>query len=84
MTKTHPKAVRVYNYPYPHAEFMATYNVAPNKLRGSIAYVARELRGSKEPAMAKPCDRCIAYLRDQGVKKVYYTTDEGIDHIDLR
>lgn len=39
-------------------------------------YVYRETKGGRK-AMARPCKACTQALRDLGIKKVYYTTDDG-------
>ena len=30
--------------------------------------------------MARPCMACMAYIRDMGIKNIYYTTDDGFAH----
>lgn len=39
-------------------------------------YLYRELKNGKL-AMARPCTACFHLLRDLGVRKVYYTTENG-------
>lgn len=34
-------------------------------------YVYRELDGI--PAMARPCNHCMAFIKKSGIKKIYYT-----------
>ena len=38
-------------------------------------YIYREHKNGR-PALAKPCAACAKAIRDKGIKKVYYTTDE--------
>lgn len=38
---------------------------------GAEIYVYREIEGI--PAMARPCNHCISFLREAGVEKIYYT-----------
>lgn len=40
---------------------------------GAIIWVARVLRKNGEWAMARPCGRCQALIKNRKVKKVYYT-----------
>jgi len=41
--------------------------------KGATLWVARILRLNGEWAMARPCSRCQALLKNKKVKKVYYT-----------
>lgn len=34
-------------------------------------YVYRELHG--KPAMARPCNHCMSFLKEVGIRKIYYT-----------
>ena len=36
------------------------------------------IRNDQEYGMARPCPSCFAYLKNMGVKKIHYTTNEGI------
>lgn len=59
-----------------HAEEAAVLGVARQITTGSSVYVAR-IGKRKEWRMSKPCPKCEAVLRFVGVKRVYYTTDDG-------
>lgn len=65
-------------YPTIHAEMNCLVRLDPEDIRGSVVYVWRQKR-TGEPGMAKPCKRCAIALRDMGVKRVVYTTDDGFD-----
>ena len=39
-------------------------------------YVYRETKSGKR-AMARPCAACTKALKDLGIKKICYTTDDG-------
>ena len=39
-------------------------------------YVYREHKDGS-PAMARPCKSCMALIKNLGIKKVFYTTDDG-------
>jgi len=49
-------------------------------LRGTVVYVAR-INRQGHLRMAKPCLRCADRLRDEGVKRVIFSTEEGWDYI---
>jgi tRNA(Arg) A34 adenosine deaminase TadA len=71
---------------YPHAEIMAIHN-ASKKLdikdfRHCTLYVARVKRESAKSkgfvkGMAKPCSGCEKAIKAFGIKRVYWTTDNG-------
>ncbi len=42
---------------------------------GSVLYVARVLKDRKTVANAKPCSFCQTFIRNMGVKMVYFTVD---------
>jgi len=44
---------------------------------GATLWVARVLKNGKTWAMAKPCPKCQALIRNKGVKRVYYTIGPG-------
>ena len=65
-----------WNRNWTHAEEMALDNLEPKERRSSKVWSLRFTKTGKL-ASAKPCPRCEAYLRDSGVKTVYYSTDTG-------
>ena len=60
-----------------HAELACLLNVQYMDINWSKAalYIYREHRNG-HPALAKPCEACDKAIRDKGIKKVYWTTDE--------
>jgi len=75
MTKTHPKASR-YRTQTIHAELAALIGTDSKELRGSIAFVARiGLAGNLR--LAKPCKTCEIYLREYGLRGVWYTVNDA-------
>ncbi len=52
-----------------HAE-LDCFNKAP-LMEAEELYVYRELEGV--PAMARPCNHCMAFIRKTGIKKIFYT-----------
>lgn len=59
-----------------HAEVHACIGVPAADLFGSDLYVARILKNG-EVAMAKPCVICQKFLNDVGIRRVYYTNQQG-------
>jgi pyrimidine deaminase RibD-like protein len=68
---------RGYNRGWTHAEVQALSKMWPSERRGCKVWSIRVTPGGRYAA-AKPCIRCMAYLREFGVKTVYYSTDAGI------
>lgn len=64
------------NYRRIHAEVRALSKLWPNKRKGTKVWSIRITPGGKL-ACAKPCSNCEKYLREQGVKSVFYTTTSG-------
>lgn len=64
----HAEILAICSVPYPIAQ-----TIDWSKVR---LYVARNCKG-KEFGMARPCNACAGLIRDMGIKKVFYTTDEG-------
>jgi tRNA(Arg) A34 adenosine deaminase TadA len=73
-SKTHPKSMA--HYQNIHAEFSAILNGCEEDLEGCVAYVYRETK-SGDLGMARPCSACYQALKRVGIKKVYYTTEQG-------
>lgn len=65
-----------HNYNHIHAEVNALKKIWPSERKGIKVYSFRFSKGGKF-AMAKPCSRCEAFLRENGVKTVYYTDGAG-------
>lgn len=60
-----------------HAELACLLSVQYMDINWAKAalYIYREHKNGK-PALARPCAACMKAIRDRGIKKVYYTTDE--------
>lgn len=61
-----------------HAEQAALKAARKSNVSGSVMYVARIGRDG-DIKLAKPCSECEALLRKAGVKKVVYTTEDGVE-----
>lgn len=62
-----------------HAEISALSHIMNKKdidWKNCSVYVYRELLNG-EKGMAKPCKSCEALIRSLGIKKIYYTTNNG-------
>ena len=63
-----------------HAEAAAVLKLLKERrlsdLSGAEMYVTRFTRGGRV-GMSYPCDSCRRLLSSVGIRKVYYTTDEG-------
>ena len=40
-------------------------------------YVWREMRGSRDHGLARPCKGCMEAIRAHGIRHIFYTGDEG-------
>lgn len=62
-----------------HAELAAISKIKYLDIDFSEAhiYVYREFKDGKT-AMARPCPACMRALRNIGIKKIHYTTNEGV------
>jgi deoxycytidylate deaminase len=63
---------------YLHAEMLAVLNSRDHNAHS--LYVARALADGK-PANAQPCKICMAMIRSTGIRRVYYTVDDGMEII---
>lgn len=65
-----------------HAEISAIIGSSYQDLNGCDAYVYRERRDGKL-GMSKPCAGCELALKLAGIRKVYYTSEEGFKEKNL-
>lgn len=65
-----------------HAEVAAIKKADKNKHKGGTIIVGRRNRRG-ELALAKPCKYCEAYMKKMGIKKVWYSSDDGWMKMDL-
>ena len=78
--KTHAGLLRKYGHVTHHAETSCLMGVQ----KADTILVVRVRRKDGQLSCSKPCDKCQKFLRDKGIKKVYYSTWEGsIDLIKL-
>jgi len=72
--KTHPRSPTPWKMC--HAEINALINLDYEISKGCTIIVYRENRNG-ELAEAKPCSYCEKMIKDKGIKKVYYTSDNS-------
>lgn len=65
-----------YNFGYQHAEIQALQALWPSKRRGTRVWSLRFTKTGRL-ANAKPCQDCERFLRENGVKVVYYSDQYG-------
>lgn len=61
---------------YRHAEVACLSKVWESERIGAILIVART-RKTQMYGMAKPCPDCENFIRDSGIKKVYYSNNDN-------
>lgn len=59
-----------------HAEISAFYNVSKKSLKGLDVIVIRIKNNMLKNS--RPCNNCIDKLRKVGIRKVYYSNEDGI------
>lgn len=83
LMKTHPKYANGKETTLSiHAEVKAVLSCPPNLLQGAKIWIYRESRAGM-PMLAKPCENCLAVLEEVGIKRVYFTTQDGYERMDL-
>lgn len=71
-----------YNHEFIHAETNALNKLWPSKRAGTTVWSVR-INRSGSLANGKPCANCEAYLRENKVKAVMYSTPEGMKKLKL-
>lgn len=65
-----------------HAEFNAILNTHREDLSGCELYVFR--RGfDNKVRISKPCGSCHKFLKQMGIKKVYYSINDGFESYEI-
>lgn len=87
--KTHPLATKFQKLPnsfYLHAEVDAIKNALRildiNQMKKASIYVARSKGKDNAYGLAKPCNGCAKCIAAFEIKRIIYTTDEGISYND--
>jgi len=74
--KTHPRFERVYPDGTSGSHMHAEMNVIRFAKPGDTLEVLRFLKGGGR-AMARPCEHCMRYIKEAGIKKIRYTNRNG-------
>lgn len=91
-TKTHPLQKQYNRYRFTadsphkcHAELIALLPLIRDSvdLSNASIFVYREHKNHKL-ACARPCKSCMKLIRDVGIKRVFYTTEDGYAREDLK
>ena len=70
--KTHPLLHNKYAYRSIHAECDAALKAA----QGDTIVVVRVMKNGKLTC-SRPCEKCMRFIKDYGIKKVYYSDWDG-------
>lgn len=73
--KTHPLMAERTAWPFLHAEQHAIIRAGVDNCEGLDLYIARVLKNNTL-ALSKPCSVCAELIRDVGIKRTFYSTDE--------
>ena len=76
LEKTHPLAHKFNPNRRSHAEIRCLRKAPKSKTANSVMYIWRYGKNG-ELALSKPCEMCMAILRNFEVKKVIYSTSSG-------
>lgn len=74
--KTHPKSSNEFRTI--HAELDAMIGLSREEISGADLYIFREHKDG-HIALARPCDHCLALIREYGIRRIYYTIDNGFE-----
>lgn len=72
--KTHPVHTNKFTKAI-HAEVRAILTCSVGDLSGATIYVYRE-RKDGTIGISRPCNRCYNFIKEKGIKKIYYTINE--------
>jgi deoxycytidylate deaminase len=74
--KTHPKFANpsIHIKTSIHAELDCLIKLNNNNI-DAVLYVYRELQDGT-PGLSKPCEHCLSFLKESGVKEVYYSIQD--------
>lgn len=64
-----------------HAEIHALSQIKDMDIdwRKVEVYIYRETKAGR-PALARPCNSCMQMMKSLGIRKIFYTTDDGYAH----
>lgn len=80
LRKTHPLLIKYTKFPYIHAEQAAIFAAGLDLSRGCDIMVVR-LKADGSPTLSKPCAVCASVMQDVGIRRVFYSTEDGIKEL---
>lgn len=72
-TQTNGRLYQKYGYKSTHAECAALKNVD----KADTILVVRIRREDNELSCSKPCPKCMKFLKDKGIKKIFFSNWSG-------
>lgn len=66
-----------------HAEIAAINNTTAKYRKDGVLFVGR-VNKDDELAMAKPCQSCETILKKLGIKRIWYSSEDGWQRMDLK
>ena len=75
LDKTHPRMAKFNPLRKAHAELRCINNAPRGKLKNATITVVRWNNDGWR--MAKPCGACMAYIKEVGIKKIIYSTNDN-------
>lgn len=72
--KTHSRSLHAFKHI--HAETDALLSTKVKDLSDAVMYIYREDKDGN-PALSRPCSSCLRSLKNAGIKKIYYSIDNG-------
>lgn len=82
--KTHPLAARYGHLENrTHCEVSCLQQIKQNNHLNGTLFIYRESHDGQR-RMARCCNSCLQYVKDRGIRKIVYTTNNGyvIEHLD--
>ncbi len=61
-----------------HAEFCAAMKLSSKRARTVSLIVIRITASLENLTSSKPCGKCVGMLRRKGIKKIYFSTKDGL------
>lgn len=80
--KTHPKCLLFSSWPFLHSESSAIIHLGLTQCRKCDIYVIR-IKKDNSLGLSKPCSSCNKLIKYVGIKRVYYSTDEGYESYEV-
>jgi hypothetical protein len=74
--KTDAKLLPFYKFPFSHAESSCILGVGLDNCEGKCLVVTR-IKKDGSVGLAKPCGECQTLIGKVGIKRVWYSTEEG-------